>query len=725
MVDRTARSVLAQDWPTARLMLVLGDDGRSRTVAAVAAALGAAPRGHHQLPPPPAAGGPARRGDAKAGNLNAAWRWWPATSRRSPSWRRETPTTRSATRASCASASGSSWPTSGLASCRPSRTPASARAIRSTTASRFYRGLMPARNATNAVFPCGSGLVWRRAALAAHRRFPDVESGGGLQSGVEALRRGWRSLYLPIVGAVAQHAPEDLPNVYKQRGTWALDTMRLLLWGDLRGLGLRQRLHFTELGLFYVLAASLPAFLLAPIAGLLWGIFPLRTDPLAYAVHLVPAVAAMELFLLAWRGRQPYTALWRARQLWLGLAPVYLWACLLALAGGPGRKPAYRVTRKRHRFGWHWRETIPHLAAMGLLAVALGVHFGALPEATTGASWPVDLGSADFGSAAWPPRSSWVWAASYPGAGSAAGGGGPTASTAPIPPVCPVRCSGPAPPGREHGSRGGAVVPLPFRQTAVRPARGRARLGRSTIMTRVELVSSSGWRGGRRRAVRRLLCGAGAVLAACASAPDGGAASRAGPPNSSPTRVTYAGREVGAPWRQAAAQRIERSRKADLTVLVRDSQGRALPDAAVAVTQRRHAFGFGTSRGRRRADGRRPGPGALPLDPPLALQPGGAGERPEVAPIGGPGAAPAGAGGGRLAPGPGPLPARPHAGLAGLAAPAGGRLRAARRSRRAAPARARAHLRHSRALGAAGSAGGLGRGQRARPAPRPAERARR
>ena len=38
------------------------------------------------------------------------------------------------------------------------------------------------------------------------------------------------------VGAVGQHAPEDLPNVYKQRGTWALDTMRLLIWGDLRGL---------------------------------------------------------------------------------------------------------------------------------------------------------------------------------------------------------------------------------------------------------------------------------------------------------------------------------------------------------------------------------------------------------------------------------------------------------------------------------------------------------
>ena len=68
-----------------------------------------------------------------------------------------------------------------------------------------------------------------------------------LQSGVEALRRGWRGLYLPIVGAVGQVAPEDVPNVYKQRGTWAVDTVRLMFWGDQRGMTLRQRAHFVSM----------------------------------------------------------------------------------------------------------------------------------------------------------------------------------------------------------------------------------------------------------------------------------------------------------------------------------------------------------------------------------------------------------------------------------------------------------------------------------------------
>ena len=88
----------------------------------------------------------------------------------------------------------------------------------------FYRGQMLARNAHNAAFPCGSGLVWHRDALLDIGGFPAWNLVEDLQSGVEALRRGWRSLYLPIVGAVGQIAPEDLPNFYKQRGTWAIDT---------------------------------------------------------------------------------------------------------------------------------------------------------------------------------------------------------------------------------------------------------------------------------------------------------------------------------------------------------------------------------------------------------------------------------------------------------------------------------------------------------------------
>ncbi|MEK7858316.1 MAG: endo-1,4-beta-xylanase [Elusimicrobiota bacterium] len=62
---------------------------------------------------------------------------------------------------------------------------------------------------------------------------------------------------------------------------------------------------------------------------------------------------------------------------------------------------------------------------------------------------------------------------------------------------------------------------------------------------------------------------------------------------SAPSRAGYAGRDRYAPWRQAAAARIERWRKGDLTVTVKDAAGRPIPGAAVRVRMLRHAFGFG------------------------------------------------------------------------------------------------------------------------------------
>ena len=60
------------------------------------------------------------------------------------------------------------------------------------------------------------------------------------------------------------------------------------------------------------------------------------------------------------------------------------------------------------------------------------------------------------------------------------------------------------------------------------------------------------------------------------------------------TKVTYAGRDENAPWRAAAAQRIEQIRKAPLNVAVVDAAGQPVADAQVAVKMKRHAFVFGS-----------------------------------------------------------------------------------------------------------------------------------
>jgi len=60
------------------------------------------------------------------------------------------------------------------------------------------------------------------------------------------------------------------------------------------------------------------------------------------------------------------------------------------------------------------------------------------------------------------------------------------------------------------------------------------------------------------------------------------------------TRLDYEGGEPDAAWRTAAAERIEKIRKAGLSVNVTDDSGQAVEGAQVAVRMKKHAFGFGT-----------------------------------------------------------------------------------------------------------------------------------
>jgi endo-1,4-beta-xylanase len=61
------------------------------------------------------------------------------------------------------------------------------------------------------------------------------------------------------------------------------------------------------------------------------------------------------------------------------------------------------------------------------------------------------------------------------------------------------------------------------------------------------------------------------------------------------TRIGYEGSAPTAAWRTAAAARIEKIRKGDLTVVVKDGSGRPVSGAQVAVRMKKHAFLWGTA----------------------------------------------------------------------------------------------------------------------------------
>lgn len=386
MILRTIRSVVEQDWPAEKLTIVVSDDGHDPLLEAAVATL---PVIYHSPPARHAAG---RDGAAKAGNLNSAIALLDAMHPEIPYIE---------TRDADDEIGSNGFLRQVVGQLEAQRKLAFVQTVKQAQVSAgdpfnnwepmFYRGQMLARNASNAVFPCGSGVVWRRTALREIGGFPTWNLVEDVQSGLEALRRGWRGMYLPIVGAVAQHAPEDVPNFYKQRGTWAIDTVRLMVWCRLKGLTLRQRAQFWEMLAFYLNAFT--AFVYIPsIACSLLGSPPLIGDgAVDYITHLLPLVLAVEVWLLVLnlphgdrrkRQRRLVRKLWQTRVMWTGMAPVYAKAVILALVGGPNRKPAYVVTRKEHDIRWHWRHTMPQttLVLLVVCVMVYGLRYGTLPS---------------------------------------------------------------------------------------------------------------------------------------------------------------------------------------------------------------------------------------------------------------------------------------------------------------------------------------------------------
>jgi cellulose synthase (UDP-forming) len=373
MVVRTIRSVLDQDWPRDRLGIVVSDDGGNPQLENAVSRLRARIDGvwiQYHRPSPRSS----RRGEAKAGNLNSAAAFF----RQMPRGRRvEFIETRDADD----EVGDPRFLRLVIGQLLADDRLAFVQTIKDARVSPgdpfnnrepiFYREIMLAKNAANAVFPCGSGVVWRTDALEDVGYFPTWNLVEDLHSGVEALRRGWRGAYLPIIGAIAQVAPHDIPNVYKQRGTWALDTTRLLLYGDLRGLSLRQYAHFLEMGVYYLQGAATSVLAFVGVAWLLFDLHPVAAEPLDWAVHFIPYMLATELYFIAFSRPQPYSSWWRMREMTIGLAPVFAMAFIQAAVDGRAQKPTYRVTRKQHEFSWYWRETLPQAAVVALLSGGL------------------------------------------------------------------------------------------------------------------------------------------------------------------------------------------------------------------------------------------------------------------------------------------------------------------------------------------------------------------
>jgi cellulose synthase (UDP-forming) len=166
----------------------------------------------------------------------------------------------------------------------------------------FYHIVQPGRDVDNASFFCGSGAVFRRAALDEIGGFPMTTITEDLHTSMMLHSRGWHSVYVNK-DLSAGLAPESFDGYVTQRRRWSRGTMQVMLLRGglfLPGLTFKQRIHYFATLWYWLYGIPRVIYLLAPLFFLLLGVHPLivrdTNDLIGYYMpHLFVSVAAFQL----------------------------------------------------------------------------------------------------------------------------------------------------------------------------------------------------------------------------------------------------------------------------------------------------------------------------------------------------------------------------------------------------------------------------------------------
>jgi cellulose synthase (UDP-forming) len=240
----------------------------------------------------------------------------------------------------------------------------------------FYDVIQPGRNGSGAAFSCGSGVLWRISAVREVGGYATWNVVEDLTTSYLLHCAGYRSEYYNEILSVGL-APDDIPGLLKQRGTWAVDNWRLFLFKNplfQRGLTPRQRLQYMELGLFYVNTTFfLPMLMLTPLLSLLTGTFV----PIEGAALFPWIVFSLLFYVTLAHGNAHFMII--MLQYWVGHFWTNAKAFWIAVRSRK-KKPSYKVTRKTRQDGFYGLMLWPQFLyiILGTVAIVRGLFF--LPD---------------------------------------------------------------------------------------------------------------------------------------------------------------------------------------------------------------------------------------------------------------------------------------------------------------------------------------------------------
>ena len=232
----------------------------------------------------------------------------------------------------------------------------------------FYEYVCEGKGAQDAMFCCGTNVMFRRKALASVGGFDESSVTEDFVTSFNLHTNGWSSAYLNRICAFGK-GPEDLGSYFRQQFRWALGTVGLLRKMtrtsicNPRAMPLAKWFEYLLSSTYYLVGWAFLVLVICPVIYLFFNVPRYFAHPGIFLLFFVPyMLATFCAFLNTLRYRT-----YRRRDVFHGLLlanvafPIYIQASLLGLLGFRGK---FGVTPKSGSTALPLRSLWPQILAM-------------------------------------------------------------------------------------------------------------------------------------------------------------------------------------------------------------------------------------------------------------------------------------------------------------------------------------------------------------------------
>ncbi|MBS1885914.1 MAG: glycosyltransferase [Actinobacteria bacterium] len=227
----------------------------------------------------------------------------------------------------------------------------------------FFGAISRGKDADQAMFCCGTNVLFRRTALESVGGFPTDSITEDFVLSVEMHERGWETRYLPEVLAVGL-GPEDMASYIGQQRRWARGCLGAIGRVVRARLPLRKRVHYLLSSGYFLSGWTLLAYMSFPLIRIFTGAQPIAAASAdQFVLHFAPYFCtALAMVVVAGRGAYTFAG--------FALAAATFWVQILAsLAALTRRAGRFVVTPKEGAGHRQPLAVAPTLVAIAALAV--------------------------------------------------------------------------------------------------------------------------------------------------------------------------------------------------------------------------------------------------------------------------------------------------------------------------------------------------------------------